>query len=528
MPTDSPSPLRLVFHSGPAPIPTLTLQRALRIGRSVDSDLLLAHAQVSRHHALIAPSAGRLLVSDLGSRGGTDLNGQRLTPGQALPLRPGDRLRVGPWLFNLTDQAGAIERPLLATDEGDTAGVQVLADAAPAADIAAFARFAAAASDCRSEADLERMVLAEVRSRGGLDGACLLQSSGAAERVRIVCADPSEARPAGLSRRLLALARRGDVLLLPAADAASPEHTQVGLAPAWSVCLRLRAEGAEDVWLYGWRRGVEPPGADLGHYLRGLAELAQALRAALQKRDLAERHARLEADLGEAQRIQRRLLPSADGRIGVLAHASLFRAGRTVSGDLLLLSSGVSGRCDFVLGDVAGSGAGAGLLMAQLSGVLRAALHSDLGLAELADLLNRVLLQIGEGRFASAILGRFHPDESSVELLDAGHGLGFIAASGAPFEALQISGGPPLGILDLPYVSQRLPFAAGARLLLASDGVAELRAASGEAFGTQRIAALRGASAMAQIADLGAALDCWADPLLAADDASALLLWRDG
>jgi adenylate cyclase len=68
------------------------LQRAARIGRGGDNDLVLADGSVSRHHADILPSAGGWMVEDRDSTNGIQVN--RL-PVHRAPLHPGDRLTIG-------------------------------------------------------------------------------------------------------------------------------------------------------------------------------------------------------------------------------------------------------------------------------------------------------------------------------------------------------------------------------------------------------------------------------------------------
>lgn len=516
--------LRLLPIAGPHAVQVPPLDRPLRIGRAPGSDLLLADSQVSRFHALIEPIGERLLLRDLGSQAGTEVNGERVVSGRPSALRAGDRLRIGPWRFELVATETSADPAEFPLDDGAATGLRLLSAAERRADMADFARFSAAASVCRTLPSLDRLLLAELRRQARLDAA-LLVVPGVGGGVRVSCADPPAVRPAGLSRQVLAQADAGGVVLQPAQ--APSERTQVGLAPAWSLCVALRGESGSEAWLYGWSQAAESPGTELGHFLRGLAELAQALRSGLQQRTWAERHAQLERDLEDAQRVQRRLLPPASGCLGGLAHASLFRPGRTVSGDILLLCSGDGGRCSFVLGDVAGSGAGAGMLMAQLSGLLLGALSADRPLPAVADLLNRALLQVGEGRFATAVLGRFDPATGQLELVDAGHGLMLAANPDGPLSPLDLAGGPPLGVLEFEFTSTRLAFPPGGRLLLLSDGISELRRDDGCAFGAERAAAALDAAPGASVQALLHALDGWADPLAAPDDASALLLQRE-
>jgi hypothetical protein len=75
------------------------------IGRSEDVDLRLDDISVSRRHALISFVDGGWILTDLGSRNGTWINGWRL-PGPA-PVGAGDLLDVGSCRFLLVDRSAA-------------------------------------------------------------------------------------------------------------------------------------------------------------------------------------------------------------------------------------------------------------------------------------------------------------------------------------------------------------------------------------------------------------------------------------
>ena len=64
----------------------------LTIGRAADNDVVLRDERVSRHHARIAGRRGSLVLSDLGSTNGTEVNGQRVSD---VVLGAGDRIRMG-------------------------------------------------------------------------------------------------------------------------------------------------------------------------------------------------------------------------------------------------------------------------------------------------------------------------------------------------------------------------------------------------------------------------------------------------
>jgi len=59
----------------------------LHIGRALDNDIVLEDPRVSRHHAQLHRRFGRYVLYDLGSSGGTMVNGY---PVQECVLRPGD------------------------------------------------------------------------------------------------------------------------------------------------------------------------------------------------------------------------------------------------------------------------------------------------------------------------------------------------------------------------------------------------------------------------------------------------------
>ena len=74
---------------------TIVLDKDLAIGRDPSSDLMLDEATVSREHALVRLLEGRWYVEDRGSLNGTSLNGVRLTPGNPVAVRHGDRIAFG-------------------------------------------------------------------------------------------------------------------------------------------------------------------------------------------------------------------------------------------------------------------------------------------------------------------------------------------------------------------------------------------------------------------------------------------------
>jgi ABC-type multidrug transport system ATPase subunit/pSer/pThr/pTyr-binding forkhead associated (FHA) protein len=65
------------------------------VGRAPDNDVVLNHPAVSGHHLSLSMTSSGMMVTDLNSTNGTQLNGQRITAGAQTNLRPGDVLRIG-------------------------------------------------------------------------------------------------------------------------------------------------------------------------------------------------------------------------------------------------------------------------------------------------------------------------------------------------------------------------------------------------------------------------------------------------
>jgi ABC transport system ATP-binding/permease protein len=70
------------------------LSGSLTIGRLPDNDITIAKEAVSRHHARIETAPGGYRIADLGSRNGTQLNGERFS-GESRWLANGDTIVVG-------------------------------------------------------------------------------------------------------------------------------------------------------------------------------------------------------------------------------------------------------------------------------------------------------------------------------------------------------------------------------------------------------------------------------------------------
>ena len=88
----------LVGRTGKLAGQTFPFGRRLSLGRAPTNDVPLPGALVSRHHVVIEEREEGLVLTDLGSRNGTRVNGE---PVQVRVLRTGDRISIGEFVFDV-------------------------------------------------------------------------------------------------------------------------------------------------------------------------------------------------------------------------------------------------------------------------------------------------------------------------------------------------------------------------------------------------------------------------------------------
>jgi DNA-binding CsgD family transcriptional regulator len=90
----TPLPMFVVTSEGPLRDQVLTVEAdECVLGRREGSDLELADPHVSRAHAVVRRQSGAVWIEDLGSTGGTFVNGEQIAGAHA--LKHGDTVRFG-------------------------------------------------------------------------------------------------------------------------------------------------------------------------------------------------------------------------------------------------------------------------------------------------------------------------------------------------------------------------------------------------------------------------------------------------
>jgi sigma-B regulation protein RsbU (phosphoserine phosphatase) len=194
----------------------------------------------------------------------------------------------------------------------------------------------------------------------------------------------------------------------------------------------------------------------------------------------------LEKDLELAAQIQRRLLPKCDWRCDGWHVAYHYKPLGIVSGDYCDLVMGADDQLYFMVGDVAGKGVAASMLMANLSAIFRALIPLGLPLIELMERANRIFTgSTLPTQFATLICGRA-VSGGVLELCSAGHVPALVVTRDKVHQV--DSHGLPIGLFaEQKFRSSRFELEQGSSLVLFSDGISEARREDDD-YGYERIA----------------------------------------
>ncbi len=215
--------------------------------------------------------------------------------------------------------------------------------------------------------------------------------------------------------------------------------------------------------------------------LESFANLAATAIEKLRFLEEQRSRARFEQEMSIATEIQKSFLPAALPIRTDLAFAAQYRPALDVGGDFYDVFEVGPDELFFVVGDVAGKGVPAALLMAQSLSILRLILTPGLSPGDALVRWNENLCRRSlRGLFVTALLGRIVPSLRQVETASAGHCPPWIVRGGRADECV-VANGPPLAILpSATYASNTLSLARHEWLTVYTDGLTESRGADGE------------------------------------------------
>lgn len=220
-------------------------------------------------------------------------------------------------------------------------------------------------------------------------------------------------------------------------------------------------------------------------------EKARSLRAA---HDELKRYAdRMRADMDRARDVQQRMLPDQASMPagGLVEWAAFFEPEDEVGGDYFDAVGLPDGRVATLFADVSGHGLGAALVTAILKTTFQAWLERGSDLEDLVRLLNRRLLELTPVRsFAAVVVGILDPVGHVFSYSSCGHNpLPYLVRSeDAVVVELDRGCTMVLGVWgEVEPSVATVALAPGDVVFLATDGITESRASTGEEFGAARL-----------------------------------------
>jgi phosphoserine phosphatase RsbU/P len=212
------------------------------------------------------------------------------------------------------------------------------------------------------------------------------------------------------------------------------------------------------------------------------------VRVCLDHLNTSEQRA-LERDLELAARIQRALLPPRDVRAAGWRIHHHYEPAAIVSGDYcdVIQPEDGTGELYFLLGDVAGKGVAASMLMSQLHAMFRTLVTVGLPLEQLLSRANRVFCESTmAGHYATLVCGSAGRD-GEIRLASAGHCPPLLLRRGAA-DTIEATG-LPLGMFcGAEYTAREFALNAGEKLFLYTDGLSERQNRASEEYGATRLA----------------------------------------
>jgi len=479
------------------------------LGRATDCDVVLAETSISRRHTELEYTGGRVRVRDLGSHNGTHVNG--IAAAGWHDVGPGDQLTLGRAVFTV---GGAMDSQALMTIVGDHHSTGVAVTWQEVTGHESGPRRIASRAGKRAELF---SVLAEAGSllikpsspeelfEPILD---LVDTAVMPERALIALLDEHTGEPQVSASRVrgggtapnLMLSRTvinrvlGERVSFLIEDA---QHDAVFQSKISIVTQGVRTAMAAPLFdnehVIGLLYADSADSADRysTDELKAFTLLANCVAVALTHARYhtmeAEKH-RLETELGAARRIMNTLLPDEAPSIAGWELVPHLVSCTEVGGDMYDVFTLPDGRVLIAVGDVAGKGLGAALLVSSMLPLLRGLAGPDLDPAAVVARLDAVLFAVTEPiRYATLFLGVLDPVTGRMDYVNAGHNPPYLVRLDGKVETLAPTGMPVALMGEGTWANGVVSLHTGDLLALFTDGIPEAWNATDEDYGDNRL-----------------------------------------
>jgi phosphoserine phosphatase RsbU/P len=481
------------------------------LGRNSDCGVVINLPAVSREHALIRRINGKFYIEDMKSRNGTFVNNQEVSTRTL--LKDNDRIKICDNLFAFYESS---PRPPLPDDlrrtepepEDDDASSTVQAtlsqsskqvlETQPAEKLTFLLNLTSELSQTLSlEKLLPKIVESLFQVFKQADRAFIILGEDGSDKLvpKVVktrlAHDESAAR---FSRKIVHRCLKDAQGLLSEDATRDPRFDlsqsiadfkilSVMVAP---LIERTTGKTFGVVQLDTQNRHKQFTQEDLRLLMAVAGQAAIALENARLHEHMVAR-ASLERDMKLAHQVQLSFLPKKQPQLAGYEFYAHYEPAQEVGGDYYDFIPLPGPRLGVMLGDVAGKGVPAALLMAKVSSDGRFAMLTEKGPAEAVYRLNELMQEAGLlDRFVTLAAGLLDPARHEVTFVNAGHlpPLIYRQAAGRLEEGMDRElAGFPLGVADgIPYEACRVALDPGDCVVVFTDGVTEAKNKKDEEF----------------------------------------------
>jgi phosphoserine phosphatase RsbU/P len=469
------------------------------LGRNPDCDIVIAATSVSREHAQIVRVQNRYYIEDQQSRNGTYINNQAITT--RTPLQHNDKIRICDFQAAFLDPP-APSLPLLdeytseEAPESTSSTVEamlsnsssnLLLETQPAEKLRHLLEIS---GNLSKTLNLDALMPKIVDSLFALfrqaDRCFVIQAEEGTNRLlpRVVRTrrpqDETNARPSKtIVRKCLETAQA-----FLSDDASRDDRIQLSQSVVdfrirSVMCVPLCTPAGKAfgvIQLDTQDRGKKFTQEDL-KLLWGVANQASVAMENVRLHEEAVQRERIRRDLELATRVQTSFLPGNLPQVAGYDFYALYQPAQAVGGDYYGFIPLPQGRWAVAVGDVAGKGVSAALLMAKLSSDTRFCFLSEPDPAQALGKLNDQLYPFTStmDRFVTLAVAVLDPSRHMVTLVSAGHPSPVLTrrdSAGLKDALPKATAGLPLGMIECcNYDSCQIQLQPGDNLILFSDGV---------------------------------------------------------
>ncbi len=482
------------------------------IGRVETCEIYISIQAASKRHAKIVRNGDRYAIVDLNSKNKTYLNDQRLTPHEPIPLKDKDQIRICNWVFAFEQKSGPT--PIFVREDSEDSDSTVHAsvdrdsqqqavEAQSSQKLRALLEIGKALGGTLKEDELLGLIADILFGVFKKADRCFIifqdettgQLVAQATRTRLADADTNASFSKTIVQQVL---KSGEALLFddvqraggPAAAANSVSESKIRSV----MCAPLLgSEGAASglIALDNQDRNRTFTQDDLT-LLIGVANQATLALDNARLHHLGVKAAVQQQDLQNAENVQRSLLPDSAPVVAGYQFFAYYQPARNVGGDYYDFIPDVQNRIGILIGDVAGKGMAAALLMAKLSAQAVYCMLSNPDIGQAIGRLNEQLLEAGlSSKFVTLAACVLDPAQHRVTFVSAGHPSPLVLrkSSATLEQAVPLArSGFALGTMDgAQYESLQAELNPGDSVLAYTDGVTDAFGVDNDLFGLERV-----------------------------------------